>query len=74
LFWLCGETGETVRTTAGYEQHAVEDFPRLFNFLLERDIYLGPSPYEVGFLSAAHTENDIDALINACSEYTKQTC
>ena len=31
-------------------------FKHLHRALLERGVYLGPSGYEVGFVSAAHTE------------------
>ncbi len=33
--------------------------------LLEKGVYLAPSGWEVGFVSAAHTEVDIDATIDA---------
>ena len=38
---------------------------RCFIALLERGIYLAPSAFEVGFLSAAHTEAHVDALAQA---------
>ena len=31
-------------------------FRKIFMALLERGIYLGPSGYEVGFISQAHTK------------------
>ncbi len=40
-------------------------FAALFHPLLERGIYLAPSAFEVGFLSAAHTEAHVDALAEA---------
>jgi glutamate-1-semialdehyde 2,1-aminomutase len=40
-------------------------FAPLFHALLEGGIYLAPSAFEVGFLSAAHTEADIDELAHA---------
>jgi glutamate-1-semialdehyde 2,1-aminomutase len=33
--------------------------------LLDRGVYLPPAQLEAGFISAAHTETDIDALISA---------
>ncbi len=33
--------------------------------MLEEGVYLAPSAYEAGFLSAAHTEADLDATIAA---------
>ena len=34
-------------------------FAELHGELLNRNIYLGPSGYEVAFISAAHTEDDL---------------
>ena len=36
-------------------------FGRFFRAMLERGIYLAPSQFEAAFVSAAHTEADIDA-------------
>ena len=33
--------------------------------LLNRGIYFGPSGYEVGFISAAHTEEDLKTTLTA---------
>ncbi len=38
-------------------------YASLYRHLLNAGIYLPPSPYEVGFLSAAHSPADIDTLI-----------
>ena len=35
-------------------------FKTLHHELLESGVYLGPSGYEVGFVSAAHTEVDLE--------------
>jgi len=42
-----------------------EAFKRFFHAMLERGVYLAPSAYEVGFVSAAHSEADIAATIAA---------
>ena len=44
-------------------------FARFFHHMLERGIYLAPSQYEAGFLSAAHTDEDIDRTIAAAKEF-----
>jgi glutamate-1-semialdehyde 2,1-aminomutase len=43
-------------------------FGAFHSAMLSRGIYLSPSGYEVGFLSSAHTEADIDRTITAIAE------
>ena len=43
----------------------VERFRRFFHAMLEAGVYLAPSAFEAGFLSAAHTPSDIDATVAA---------
>jgi len=43
----------------------LEAFKQFFHLMLDEGIYLAPSAYEAGFLSAAHTEADLDATIAA---------
>jgi glutamate-1-semialdehyde 2,1-aminomutase len=45
----------------------VERFKRFFHGMLAEGIYLAPSAFEAGFLSAAHTSADIDATIAAAA-------
>lgn len=44
---------------------AVEQYHRAYRRWLERGVYLPPSAYEVSFLSAAHTEAQLDQLLDA---------
>jgi glutamate-1-semialdehyde 2,1-aminomutase len=41
-------------------------FARFFHAMLERGISLAPAQYEANFLSAAHTEADVEATVEAC--------
>jgi glutamate-1-semialdehyde 2,1-aminomutase len=43
-------------------------FARYFHGMLERGVYLPPSPFEAAFISAAHTEADIDRTVDAAEE------
>ena len=43
-------------------------FGEFFHAMLERGIYLPPAQFEAAFLSLAHTEDDIDATIEAARE------
>ena len=40
-----------------------------FHFMLERGIYLAPSQFEAGFISAAHSEDDIQQTVVAMKEF-----
>ena len=42
-----------------------ERFNRFFHAMLEQGVYLAPSAYEAGFVSAAHGEAEIDATLTA---------
>ena len=46
-------------------------FNQLFHGLLERGVYIAPALYEAGFVSAAHTAQDIDATVAASREVFK---
>ncbi|MBL8270715.1 MAG: glutamate-1-semialdehyde 2,1-aminomutase [Steroidobacter sp.] len=46
----------------------VERFKRFFHGMLNEGIYLAPSAFEAGFVSAAHTAADIDATIAAAKK------
>ena len=43
-------------------------FRRWFHAMLDRGIYLAPSPFEALFVSGAHSDNDIDLTIAAAAE------
>ena len=47
-------------------------FNTLFHGLLDRGIYIAPALYEAGFVSAAHTDEDIAATVAAAREVFKQ--
>ncbi|MBI4996487.1 MAG: aspartate aminotransferase family protein, partial [Rhodocyclales bacterium] len=40
-------------------------FNRFFHAMLEKGVYLAPSAFEAGFVSAAHTDADIAATVAA---------
>lgn len=43
-------------------------YARFFHGMLDRGVYLEPSQFEVNFLSAAHTDADVDYLIQAAED------
>ena len=49
-----------------------ERFARFFHGMLERGVYLPPSPFEALFLSLAHGEDDIAATVAAFADWAGQ--
>ncbi len=45
-----------------------EAFNRFFHAMLDKGVYLAPSAFEAGFVSAAHTEADIAATVAAAEQ------
>jgi len=45
-----------------------ENFNKFFHAMLDAGIYLGPSAFEAGFVSAAHTDADIAFTISAAKK------
>ena len=44
-------------------------FRKFFHWMLERGVYLAPSQFEAGFVSAAHSEEDIARTVAAAREF-----
>jgi glutamate-1-semialdehyde 2,1-aminomutase len=49
-----------------------ERFARFFHAMLKAGVYLAPSQFEAGFLSTAHTEQEIEKTIRAADTAFKQ--
>jgi len=54
---------EPVRNFTDAKASDVARFRRFFHEALARGVYLAPSPFESGFLSAAHGDAEIDATL-----------
>jgi len=59
---------DKVTDFAGATACDAEMFKAFYHAMLERGVYLAPSAYEAGFVSAAHSEADLDATISAAAE------
>lgn len=72
LFWLAlSDSNKEIaiaRSPTQIPAAQKHHFPALFNSLLERGYYLAPSPFEVGFLSTAHTDEQLDAFADAIGQ------
>lgn len=62
IFWM-QFSHETIRAASEINPDSMVTFSKLFGALLENGIYVGPSGYEVGFISAAHTNEVLDEAI-----------
>ena len=61
-------TSEKVETYTQATACDVPAFNRFFHAMLERGVYLAPSAFEAGFMSLAHSEQDIADTLQAARE------
>jgi glutamate-1-semialdehyde 2,1-aminomutase len=58
----------TNKQVSRYEQVVagdIERFKKFFHGMLRQGVYLAPSAFEAGFLSIAHSDDDIAATLSA---------
>ncbi len=60
IFWMSFSNKNRVQTADAIDPNSGERFKVFFDHLLENGVYVGPSSYEVGFVSAAHSEDDLN--------------
>lgn len=65
MFWLAFTEKEKIQSAEDIHPDSMNHFKTLYHNLLENGVYTGPSGYEVGFMSEAHTKDDIDKTIKA---------
>jgi glutamate-1-semialdehyde 2,1-aminomutase len=67
MFGLFFTDAPKVNSYADAMKCDVERFKKFFHGMLAEGVYLAPSAFEAGFVSAAHTDTDIDATIAAAA-------
>jgi glutamate-1-semialdehyde 2,1-aminomutase len=65
MFGLVFTADGPVRSFAQVAAADIERFRKFFHGMLDESVYLAPSAFEAGFVSAAHSDDDIDATIAA---------
>ena len=65
IFWIALHTRTPPRTAEALDARTGATYAPLFHHALAAGVALAPSAYEVGFLSLAHTQADIDTLAQA---------
>jgi len=69
---FCGYfTSQPVHNVADAMKSDRERFKKYFHGMLAEGIYLAPSQFEAGFLSAAHTPADIKRTVKAAAKVMK---
>ncbi|RZK77351.1 MAG: glutamate-1-semialdehyde-2,1-aminomutase [Pedobacter sp.] len=68
IFWIAFTNKDKIQTAEDIDPASMEKFKIMHRELLNRGIYLGPSGYEVGFVSAAHTKIELEKAKRAIFE------
>jgi glutamate-1-semialdehyde 2,1-aminomutase len=68
MFGLFFTDAEKVTDFAGSMACDQERFKKFFHGMLDRGVYMAPSAFEAGFVSAAHTDEDIARTLSAAAE------
>jgi glutamate-1-semialdehyde 2,1-aminomutase len=72
MFGLFFSEAKTVSNFAQAMACNQERFKRFFHAMLDQGVYLAPSAFEAGFVSAAHSDEEIAATIRAAAAAFKQ--
>ena len=62
-------TSEPVTDYASAKKCDTQRFGEFFHWMLQRGVYLAPSQFEAAFMSAAHTEADIDYTVGQAQAF-----
>ena len=66
-------TGGAVTDFASAASSDTEAFKDFFWHMISRGVYLAPSQYEAGFISTAHSEEDLEKTFEAAGEWFART-
>lgn len=68
IFWFAFTDKEHIREAAEIEHESMEKYKIMHRELLNRGVYFGPSGYEVGFVSTAHSKTELEIAKRAIFE------
>ncbi len=60
IFWISFGLQAKIQNAGQIDKEAMNYFKEFFHLLLNEGVYFGPSGYEVGFVSSAHSEEQLD--------------
>ncbi|AIT08746.1 glutamate-1-semialdehyde aminotransferase [Candidatus Francisella endociliophora] len=70
--FFCNEK-VAINTFADLGKTNLKVFNAFFAFMLENGVYLAPSAYEAGFISIAHSDEDIEKTIRLAKEFFQES-
>jgi glutamate-1-semialdehyde 2,1-aminomutase len=59
IYWISFSDRPSIRSAQEIDPESMDIYRKFYHSLLDNGFYIGPSGYEVGFVSAAHTEEEI---------------
>ncbi len=65
-------TSDPISNLADVMKGDADRFNKFFHGMLDRGIYLAPSRFETGFISTAHSDEDIDKTVEAAAAVMKE--
>jgi glutamate-1-semialdehyde 2,1-aminomutase len=68
IFWFAFTDKDHIREAADIEHESMEKYKIMHRELLNRGVYFGPSGYEVGFVSTAHSKTELEIAKRAIFE------
>lgn len=68
IFWFAFTTQESILRADEIDPASMDNYKIMHRELLNRGIYFGPSGYEVGFISSAHSAADLHTAIAAIKQ------
>ncbi|WP_395627407.1 glutamate-1-semialdehyde 2,1-aminomutase [Daejeonella sp.] len=68
IFWFAFTDLESISCAEDIDPASMEKFKMMHRELLNRGIYFGPSGYEVGFVSSAHSKTELEKAKRAIFE------
>ena len=74
IFWLSFSDKETIKSASEIDPTSAEKYKVLHKTLLEKGIYLAPSAYEVGFVSSAHSQEDLQKASQLICDSLDEIC
>lgn len=67
IYWITF-SNDKIQAASQIDSGSMNHFKKLHAALLERGVYVGPSGYEVGFISDAHSDSDLNEAVEIFQE------